>query len=538
MRKRLAFLLGTLLALSIPAQVRAQVQDCELLPGAREASRSFLTGEEINYISGPARFICPGEVVLQADSAVGRPERGEVELLGNVFYQDSVKTLTADWAHYLRGDARLFARGDVVLTDRKSNSRIEGPELEYLPANETRPEAEAIIQGRPHAIFHQQRKPGEESADSVARSVAPTEAPADSAAQPLEVDADIMRLLGESRFLALGQVEMKRGETRGYAREGEFDQAANLMLLTGAARLEGEGYVLSGERIEASLEGERLHEVLARDQAALQADDLDLQAPELRIFFNEDKVERLVAVGVRADGDLAVAEDSSVVPEGGASPARATPVGATLTGVTSTRATPASPASRPVVTSRDLRLTADSIDALAPGQQIDRLIAVGSAYAIRAPDTLDVGLPEAIAHDWVVGDTITGYFVQEKAPPAEVKELGARDEGIEVPLEPDEKPKQRATLERLVAVGEGGGARSLYRIREKGHEAEPPSANYLVANRIVLVLRDGEVREVEADGPIEGMHLQPEGAAARRKEGTSEPEGAVSAPGSGAGGQR
>jgi hypothetical protein len=284
-----------------------------------------------------------------------------------------------------------------------------------------------------------------------------------------------MRLYGESRFVALGDVVMTRGETRGFGREGEFDHKRNTMLLTGTARLEGDGYTLSGDRIEAALDGERLREVTARRQAALQAEDLDLAAPELRIYFAAGEVERLIAVG---------------------------------------EPTASAPDSRPVVISRDLRLVADSIDALAPGQQMERVVAVGAAYAVRTPDSLDVGLPETIAHDWVAGDTITGYFTLKEVPDS-VGGAGAPGE----PAEPDDPAdpggERRATLERLVAIGEGGGARSLYRIREKGHEAEPPSANYLVANRIVLVLRDGEVKEVEADGPIEGMHLQPAGSAKR-----------------------
>lgn len=478
-------LLCALLALGIPSQLSAQGRDCELLPGAREASRVITGGQEYLHISGPARFVCGADVILQADSAVGLPNHGEVELIGNVFYQDSAKTLTAEWARYLREEARLLARGKVVLTDRKSDSRITGPELEYLPANEHRAEAEAIFQGRPHATFQQQPAAAPTPGDSVAQSGAPGVQAADSATLPLEVDADLMRVYGESRFLALGRVELVRGETRGSAREGEFDHVGNTMVLTGSARLEGEGYVLIGDRIEAALEGDNLREVTARRDAELQSEDLDLQAPELRIFLGDGKVERLVAVGTAA-GDTA-----------------------------------APGSTRPVVTSRDLMLSADSIEALAPGQQLERLIAIGAAYAVRAADSLDAGLPEAIANDWLVGDTITGYFAAAPAVEATVKatvDSVPAASAIElmadtVPPEPEAKP--RATLERLVAVGEGGGARSLYRIREKGHEQEPPSANYLVANRIVLVMHEGEVTEVEADGPIEGMHLQPTGGRTR-----------------------
>jgi hypothetical protein len=538
MRVRTLLLLGALLALLPPTTAGAQGQDCELLPGAREANRKIIGGQEVVHISGPARFVCPGEVVLQADSAVGSPDRGEFELLGNVFYQDSVKTLTAAWARYDRPDARLLARENVVLTDRKSRSVIQGAELEYLPANEVRPESEAIVQGRPHAIFQQQEKArpegdasGRSPVDSIPLPDGSASEPADSAAQPLEVDADLMRIFGDSRFLALGQVELTRGETRGYAREGEFDQAGNTMVLTGAARLVGEGYTLVGDRIEATLDGDRLDEVVSRRDAGLEAEDLDLKAPELRIFFQDGEVHRLVAIG---DG-----ERSDAAGRASPEPVPVLPVAAPREHGGAERAAPPV-ASQPVITSRDFRLAADSIDALAPGQQIEQVIAVGHASGIRTPDSLDVGLPESIAFDWLVGDTITGYFAREAAPDSAPAALAPdtvakpMPEVVEAGAAPAPEPKPRAVLERLVAVGEGGGARSLYRIREKGRESEPPSANYIVANRIVLVMSEGEVKDVEADGPIEGIHLQPAGRAGQGtppagdttgKEPTGEPSG-------------
>lgn len=464
MRWPIALLVGGLLAAGTPATARAQTQECELLPGAREATRTIYRGHELVHISGPANFACPNGVILRADSAVGSPGSGEIELIGHVFYQDSVKTLNAGWARYLREESRLLARDQVELADRKSRSVIKGAEMEYLPANERRPEAETIIQGRPHATFYQQ-----DQGDAAA---------GDSVPPPLEVDADLMRIFGDNKFLALGQVELTRGETRGYAREGEFDQTGQLIILTGSARLEGEAYKLAGDRIEATLASEKLEEVIARRDAVLEGEDMDLRAPELRVFFEDGEVHRLIAIRGGETG------------EGGGRSAR--------DGSTS------SP--RPVVLSRELQLTADSIDALLPGRQMEQVVAVGNAYAVRTADSLDVGLPEVIAHDWLVGDTITSYFAPAEKPAPDTRPADESN---------GKEGEQRVVLERLVAVGEGGRARALYRIREKGREAEPPGANYLVAERIVLIMAEGEVKDVEADGPIEGMHLQPAGAGAR-----------------------
>jgi len=460
MRWPIALLVSGLLALGTAAKAQAQTQECELLPGAREATRVLSGGVDLVHISGPATFACPGEIRIKADSAVGNAATGEIELIGRVFYQDSIKTLNADWARYMRVEARLLARGEVELTDRKSRSVITGEELEYLPANENRPESEAIIQGRPHATFHQQPDPNTTSPDSVP--------------EPLEIDADLMRIYGENRFVALGQVELTRGDIKGYAHEGEFDQGGQLITLSGSARLEGESFKLSGERIEATLESEKLREVIARKDAALEGEDMDLRAPEIHVLFEEGEIHRLVAVQEKVVGE----SGESVL---------------------------ATSSARPIVVSREIRLTADSIDALLPGRQLQEVVAVGGAYAVRVADSLDVGLPDEIANDWLVGDTITSYFVPSAKSAAD-------SAAAEIEKSSNGEKGERVVLDRLVAVGADGRARALYRIREKGRESEPPGVNYLIANRIVLVMAEGEVKNVEADGPIEGMHLQPAGA--------------------------
>lgn len=459
MRWPIALWMSGLLAFVTPATAPAQAQECELLPGAREATRVFTGSTDLIHISGPATFICPGDVRLEADSAVGNPATGEIELIGRVFYQDSIKTLNAGWARYLRVEARLFARDEVELTDRKSLSVITGEELEYLPANEERAESEAIVQGRPHAVFQQR--------------VDPDAPPPDTVPEPLEIDADLMRIYGEDRFVALGSVVLTRSDIKGYAHEGEFDQSGQLITLSGSARLEGESFKLSGERIEATLDDQRLREVIARQNAVLEGEDMDLRAPDIHVLFEEGEIHRLVALKGSGAGDTAEEE-------------------------------PTTSSTRPIVVSRELQLTADSIDALLPGRELKEVVAVGNAYAVRAVDSLDIGLPDAIANDWLVGDTITSYFV----PAPKSEPIPARDE-IGVDKASGKDASERVVLDRLVAVGADGRARALYRIREKGRETESPGVNYLIADRIVLVMSEGEVKNVEADGPIEGMHLQP-----------------------------
>lgn len=152
--RQLAVLLPALLVAfaSLPSAGLAQSQGlvCDLLPvpQAREMFRDLATAEgETVYISGPARFSCVDGTTVQADSAVSNVPRGDLQLIGNVFYQDSVKTLTADWLNYLDLEGMIFARGNVVLTDRETRSVVEGEELEYQRESEDRPESFTVVTG-------------------------------------------------------------------------------------------------------------------------------------------------------------------------------------------------------------------------------------------------------------------------------------------------------------------------------------------------------------------------------------------------------
>jgi len=485
MMVRIGLVLGLLALVPLEgiAQEPREGQDCELLPGAREAVRRVVGGEEFIYVAGPARFVCPGDVVLEADSAVGNQVRGEVELIGGVFFQDSVKTLTAEWANYLRDEGRLIARDDVVLTDRESGSTIRGKELEHYPVTETRPESETIIRGRPHATLYRGTR---------------SERDDDEPVTPIEVDADLMQIFAETRFLAMGRVEILHDESKGYADRAEFSDEVEELTLIGNASLEGEGYDLSGERIRALIADEVIDEVIASGEAALIAEDLDLESHELRIFFQDGELNRLIAVGPRMTDADELPLDEEEEPTLGA---------------------PEHHADQPIVISTEFTLAADSIEIIAPGRELELVIAVGRASGVRAPDTLDLGLPDDLAQDWLVGDTILGYFKRElvRAEADDGRAISGADADA-LHMTASDDGEEKVVLDRLIAVGPGGAARSLYRIYEDEGARDRPSINYLIAERITLVMKGGEVGDVEADGPIEGIHLQPDTPPSREAE--------------------
>ena len=464
-RVPLSLLFGV--ALTLPAAAAGQTRDCELVRASKARSITTATAETW-FISGPAEFACTDGTVVRADSAV--LTRGiSLELIGNVFYADTARTLEAGRAVYYMEAARLVARDNVVLTDRQQNgSVILGPQLTYERAGPARPEARMIVTGRPHAILY------------------PNDAgePGDTTAQPFEVDADWMEIQGDRRFRAVGHVDIVRGETRSGAQTATFDPDADLLLLTGEAWIQQEDLRLLAQTIEVWLDNERLREVIARREAHLEGRDLNVDATTIRLEFHEGELQRLVAAVPPADPAAALAAADSAAEGAGAGRARA------------------------VAVARELRLVADSIDALAPGQELRELVAVGEAFAERQLDSLSAGLPELVATDWVSGDTVYAFFAA--APERDsAAALAALPPDSSAPMLESGRDSAKIVLERLEVAGPGGRAQALYRVSRRGGEAGPPAINYTVADRIVLILSEGEIKEAEATGEVRGRYLEP-----------------------------
>ena len=508
MRRRWALLLACMAAWPAPsagAQEVPSVRECEIVHADDLRVLHQGTVNERVILSGEAEIRCNDGVMVRADTMISHSASGRREFIGRVFFQDSLKSLTADRVDYEHADGRLVARGNVVLTDRVDGSVVRnGSELEYLRATDDRPESWAIVRGRPHATLY----------DSKARtdtmSVSSEEAP------PLEVDADVMEITGERLFRAVGNVELQRGTTHGTAAEADFDQVEQRAVLIGDAMIEDERFTLSGDSLVAFLEGEGLREVRALGDAILLSEDLRVDAPELQVYFRDGAVHRMIAMrlpgeveadsgvarapgpeALRDSGDVAVNADRTGAATGAGQGEVAADSAAAATNEADAR--PRGPrrtvGPQPLATATEFWLVADSIDAVVSDDRLDLVVAVGNAYGERTADSLTALLPEEVGRDWLRGDTIIGYFAE--APPEPDTAASALDG----------EAKERVVLERLVAIGEGGRAQSLYRIREEGKDR--PGVNYLTANRITLFLQDGEVVSVEAEGPIRGYHLQP-----------------------------
>jgi lipopolysaccharide export system protein LptA len=472
MRRSWLGALGTVLVLTAaPAAAMAQQgRSCrQVLPAdARRLVNS--QGEETYYFLDPVRVLCTGDVRLEADSAVMNRAAGTVILVGDVVYQDSTRQLTADWANYLGGREQLLARGSVNLRDLEGGAVVTGEQLDYRRETADRPEALMIVrEGRPHAVIPSRRTPGE------------TPDP-DSLEAPTEVWAERMEFEGDSRFLAEGNVEIQRGQTSGGGDTGMFDQLAEQMTLIGAAHVEDARYRLEGQRIDAFLADDQIREVNARTDARVESDELDVTAQRIRIAFEDGRLRRMEAWNPSP-----------------AATARARAV------------------------SEGFRLRADSIDALADSIGVREVRAVGRAYGERAADSVAVGLPTVAVRDWIQGDTIIGFFAEPQdslTAEAALAATRAEDPLVRSDQVPDTARSVTArradaapdtaevVLERIVVIGGEGAALSLYRLRGE-NPGDPPAVNFMKAARIVLFMEEGDVARVEAEGPIEGVYLNP-----------------------------
>lgn len=477
MRRLAALFAGLLLSAASASHGSAQAGTCSLVGGN---TGSYQAGAAFISVSGSFQVVCEGGTTIRADSAAVYQLSNEVHLFRNVNYQDPTRTLTSSYATYSTTTGRLYATGNVVFTDVARGSTLRGPELEYFRAMAGRPQAQVIAGQRPHL----------------------TVVPSGNAQnrEPLQIDGDRVTTVGETFFSASGNVVIRRSDLDASAAEATHDGTAQTLNLRGNARISGERFDLSGETVDATLPQNKLERVVARRDAQLASEKLRVDGPEIQLFFADDLLQRLVT------RRLAGAPTRGAGAPSGAAAAPA--AGRAGQGE-----------ERPLVAATGLLLEADSVEAVLPGQMLERVVAVGRAHG----ETVDTaGQPRAATgprarmarqprpaepgitrdRDWVLGDTITGFFARRDSAALAAARTAARAAG-----DTARSPEEEVELERVVAKG---SARSFYRVREEGEQiAERPGMNYLVAREIELTLQGGELDVADARGLQRGVYLDP-----------------------------
>ena len=441
--RRPLLLLAVLCALTAADAAGQGGCDIVNLPGYKTNIQTI--GDAV-YVGGRTSYRCDGGVSFVSDSAVSA--FGRRLLIGNVLFEDPDKTVRAARIEYEARIGLIVAQGDVTVVDKKTGNRIRAPQgLTYNKA--TRENAEARINvytGRPHITMFGQG----ELKDTT------------------DVDADRMEIVGERIFHGTGSVVIKRGTLNATAGDALLLENGAKISLWRIARIKGETYDLVADSIYGETESDEFKELRAFKNARLTSEELRVNSARLRILLDSGVVNRLIAVG-------------------------------------GSSADPARPNGQATVVATDFNLTADSIDALAPGQKVEQVHAVGNAMGARAPDSLDLKLPELIRRDWLRGDTVIAFFVEE-ADSIKAKRQAAK---------PANDSSFERVIEKLIAAGSGTPATAMYRMREQGDTTKVPQVNYIAAKRIVALFKDGAVYDVDATEDIKGLYLQPKAVTTR-----------------------
>lgn len=453
-------LVPTLLLLASPLAAGAQAGSCVL---RQDRSGEVIGSGDIISVKQVVLDCGGGTTILANEANIFLSSR-QTHLFGNVRFQDPTRRLTSNNAIYSSATGYLHATGDVVFSDVQSGSTLRGPDVEYWRAMPGRPQPQMIATGRPHlTLVPEQRRGGERQ-------------------EPLEVDGDRVTFVGDD-MTATGSVVLRRPDLTAYGNQAQYGRATGRLNLLGNARVDAERYDLSAEQIDASMPAGGMDRLVARTNAILTGEQLRIQAPELHLFFGDDRLQRLVA---------------RQLPGAGSAAARAT---------------------QPVATAQGFRLQADSLEAVLPSQRLETVVAVGNARGenrdtvapappVRtAADPTPADTLARLDRDWITGDTIVGRFEPRDTTP------GAAGADTAV------------VLRTLVARG---AAQSLYRLEARdttpagtAAATRPQAAdttarpaprrglNFLAGDTIALSFRAGQLDEARVTGLQRGLYLDP-----------------------------
>ena len=531
MRRLLSGLgVAAVLFLSGGTPLTAQNRTCDLID-SRQVNSVTQTGGRVSHVVLP-RFLCTDGTRIEADSSVTFEANSFTQLFGNVLFRDGPQELLAERAQYFSRAGRLQAQGAVSLTDLDDGSIMTGENLVMLQAGDELPEDDMTMRGgRPHARFFSkavvvldtlpaeipelEEVPTEEAdADSVSIEPSPpdsTETPPEALAgetspsdttevevvepeppappTPFDVDADLIRLVGDRLFQARGRVELRQDLLLAYGDSMEYREDTGLLTLFHDARIlspdeeSGDTLDVRGDTIDMRLPSNRIDELEARGHAHLISESVDMRGPVVRVYFASDELDRIVSV-LGGYQEPAEAAPPSVAEAGDSLPSEIR-----------------NPFARPQVTAEGFFLTGDSIEVKAPGGELESVFAFGRAHGISSGrDSINASdAPELIRTDWIEGQTITATFIDNVG------------DSTGAPLGTVPTGQSRYRLDKLVAQG---GARSFYRSTPDsatgpGSGTAPLELNYVLGDEIRLFMEDGEVDRMEVDN-AKGAYFQPE----------------------------
>ncbi len=251
------------------------------------------------HMGGGVWAHCIGQLTqMRSDSVAGYSEFHRLDMLGDVWFQDTSVVLTSDRAVYFLADERLEAYGNVILTNRTTGSSLSGPNLTYYrKVVGLRDSAEVFATGRPTVEYRSEEDPR---------------------AEPYVIIGDRIRFRGSSAAWVGGNVDVTRSDLTAHADSATLDASLGDGQFIGDAQITGgdsASYDLAARSIRFRIEENELTWVQARSDARAASEAWSLTADTLEFELAGGLIESGIAWGdsvtpAATSADYVVTSDS------------------------------------------------------------------------------------------------------------------------------------------------------------------------------------------------------------------------------------
>jgi hypothetical protein len=262
---------------SLEAQV-AERGNCTLFWAGNPQTRSvsLREGEDahVTYVSGGMTWTC-GTATMVADSAIKFDLARRVELIGNVRYRDTIRTLDSEFLTYYEVQDLVVATDSVHLTRLSDGSTLTGPRVEFLRAVSGIDE-ETIATGRPHMVLYPE---------------------GDDPGPPFDVDADRAVFAGEEEARAFGDVIIMRPDLHAESDSALFRLPEGTGTLFGSPWVEAEDIKLLGDVIRTNFQDNVLRDVNAIGHANAVGESFEVRSDRIDITVEDEDVDAVWAYG-------------------------------------------------------------------------------------------------------------------------------------------------------------------------------------------------------------------------------------------------
>ncbi len=486
---------------SIPAPEEARegiapaMGECTLRWRPLEAdTRSFtnrdVAGEHVTHLSGRYLWTC-GSAAMEADSAIKRDGPRQVELIGRVVYEDTIRTLKSDRLLYFQLSDFIIVEDNVELVRLVDGSTLTGPRVEFLRAV-SGVDAFTTAPGRPTVTFYPEH--GESG-------------------EPFEVEADVAVFAGEDEARFAGDAVISRSDFNARADTASLTREDGLGVMWGEPWIEAEGIRLEGDTIRFRSENEELEEVRAIGGGYAAGENYEVRAEAIDIELDNRDVKHVWAHGeglgeavsgshvlygdslhfvmYRSQIDTAYSVGDAVAIQRDTTVARPD----TLAGPTESDSAAAPRDSAAAATGTEADAEAEAEVELGRAEGAESEESQESQETEETEETEDgeseaSGGPELAldgSMNWARADTLIAIF--ERPDDAAADSVAVAE----------------PAMSRLILAG---GASALYRMVRDSMATSRPSRNYLLGVRIQVDFEDGEPLAVAGDHAI-GVYLEP-----------------------------